>query len=119
MVKFCKYCGSVMSKATPSSGGNIHFQCRCQYTEEGGPDDTLMQEEYLETEAFSSSLKHAIFIENSPFDPAGNVVMKDCFNCGLNFLTMIRIGAAETSMLVCSCGYKSLNDEYMDQLNKK
>ncbi len=118
-MKICKFCESVMAKSTPSAGGNIVFKCRCQYMEDGAPDDSLMQEEYLETETMSSSLKHDVFIENSPYDAAGNIVLKDCLQCGLNFLTMIRIGTAETCMLVCSCGYKSSQDEYMRSVGTK
>lgn len=109
-MKFCPQCDSVMSKST-SVTGQIVFLCRCQLSVDGGPNDTLMAEEYLETA--ESNLKHDVFIENSPFDPAGNVVLKDCPKCNLNFMTMIRIGVNETTMYACSCGYRATHDEYM------
>jgi predicted RNA-binding Zn-ribbon protein involved in translation (DUF1610 family) len=85
-------------------------------TEDGEPDDTLMMEEYLETA--ESNQKHDVFIENSPFDPAGKIVLKDCPSCGLNFMTMSRIGVNETTMYACSCGYIATHEEYMKTLEK-
>lgn len=102
-MKFCPQCSSVMTKNTAAIG-TIFYQCRCQYTVEGHPDDTLMAEGYLETT--TDNLKHVVFIDNSPYDPAGNIVMKDCPQCKLNFLTMIRVGINETTMYTCSCGYR-------------
>lgn len=113
-LKFCQQCESVMTKST-SATGIIVFQCRCQLTEEGQPDDTLMAEEFLETA--ESNQKHEVFIENSPYDPAGNIVMKDCPQCGLNFLTMIRIGSAEVTIYTCSCGYRATHSEYMKAIS--
>jgi predicted RNA-binding Zn-ribbon protein involved in translation (DUF1610 family) len=99
-----------MTKNTTTSGV-ILFSCRCLLTEEGSPDDTLMAEEYLETA--DSDQKHDVFIENSPYDPAANVVMKDCPQCGLNYLVMVRIGVTETTIYTCSCGFRAPHDKYM------
>ena len=109
-LQFCRECESVMTKNT-TAVGVIVYQCRCLLTIEGRPDDTLMAEGYLETT--KSDLKHNVFIENSPFDAAGNIVLKDCPECGLNFLTMIRIGETLKTMYACSCGYRATHDEYM------
>lgn len=98
-----------MSKNT-SAAGNVVFLCRCQLIIEGDADDSLMAEEYLETT--ESDQKHEVFIENSPFDAAANVVLKDCPKCKLNFMVMIRIGVNETSMYTCSCGFIATHDEY-------
>ena len=115
IMKFCPVCEAVMSKSTTPQG-MIIFYCRCQLVIDGKPDDTLMAEEYLETA--ESNLKHEVFIENAPFDPAGNIVLKDCPKCNLNFLTMIRIGTNETTMYACSCGYSATHTEYMKDFNK-
>lgn len=113
-MRICEQCESVMTKST-SATGFIIFHCRCQLTTEGRPDDTLMAEEYLETA--ESNLKHDVFIENSSFDPAGNIVMKDCPKCGLNFMTMIRVGTSETAMFTCSCGFSATHTEYTKMIN--
>lgn len=115
-MKFCPVCESLMTKST-SATGLIVFQCRCQLVIEGQPDDTLMAEEYLETA--ESNLKHEVFIENSPFDPAGNKVLRNCLRCGLDFLTMIRIGTNETTMYTCSCGFQATHEEYMQKFNSE
>jgi DNA-directed RNA polymerase subunit M/transcription elongation factor TFIIS len=115
-MKFCPLCSSVMTKtATPT--GTIIFHCRCQNTIDGGPDDTLMAEGFLETA--ESNLKHEVFREQSPFDPAANIILKDCPQCGLNFLAVIRIGNRETSEYSCSCGFSATHDDYMKVINAK
>lgn len=115
-MKFCTECESVMTKNTTAIG-QIVYTCRCQLVEEGKPDDTLMAEGYLESARNDS--KHMVFIENAPFDNAGHIVLKDCPQCGLNFLTMIRVGLTETTIFTCSCGYRATNDEYMRAFEKR
>lgn len=105
-----------MNKAT-TSDGKIIFVCRCLNQEDGNQDDTLMASEYYELT--DSNLKHEIFIENSPFDPAANIVFKDCLNCGLNFLTQIMLGSAMQVMYTCTCGYKVTHEEYMKAFEKQ
>jgi hypothetical protein len=78
----------------------------------GGPDDTLMAEGFVETS--EAAQKHMVFIENSSYDPAANVILRDCPSCGLNYLTLIRVGVNETTMYSCSCGYLATHSEYMD-----
>ncbi len=112
-MKFCRECNSVMSKTTTLHGAII-FQCPCQLQEPGQPDDSLMAEGLFENTG--SDHKHMIFIENSPFDPAANIVLKDCLNCGLNFLTLIRIGQNETTFYTCTCGFQMMSNEYKRQV---
>ncbi|QYB17512.1 hypothetical protein PV-S19_0148 [Pacmanvirus S19] len=109
-MRFCPQCSSVMTKST-SVTGSIVFQCVCRLIIEGQDDDSLMAQGFLETA--ESNLKHEVFIENSPYDPAANVVLKDCPQCGLNFMVMVRIGVTETTMFSCRCGFKATHDEYM------
>lgn len=101
-MKFCSACESIMSKETTLQGA-ILFVCRCQETKEGAPADTLMAEGMLESTA--SEERHQVFIEQSPYDPAGNRVMRNCPQCPLDFLTMIIVGANENTMYTCRCGY--------------
>lgn len=104
-----------MTKSTTTIG-TIVFQCRCQITVDGLPDDTLMAEEYMETS--QNNLKHDVFIENAPYDAAANVILKDCPQCGLNFMIMIRIGVNETTMYSCSCSYRATHEEYMRNISR-
>jgi DNA-directed RNA polymerase subunit M/transcription elongation factor TFIIS len=114
-MQFCRECESIMTKNT-TPVGSVLFTCKCQLVDEGGPDDTLIDSEYLETA--ESNIKHQIFIENSPYDAAANIVLKDCPICKLNFLVMLRIGSNETTMYTCSCGFVSTYDEYILLMDK-
>jgi hypothetical protein len=105
----------MMTKSTTATG-SIVFQCVCQLIELGQPEDTLMFEETFRTG--ESNLLHDVFIDNAPYDAAANVVMKDCPQCGVNFLIMIRIGAAETTMYSCSCSYRATHEEYVAATKK-
>lgn len=109
-MNFCPECESLMPKIVTAAGA-IVFQCRCQLTFEGGTDDTLMAEGG--DEAGSTNMMWNTFISNSPFDPAANVVLKDCPQCRLNFLVMTRVGTAETTIYTCSCGYVATHEQYM------
>jgi predicted RNA-binding Zn-ribbon protein involved in translation (DUF1610 family) len=88
----------------------IVFECRCKNVIAGTPSDTLMFEMYMNTGM--SNLKHEIFISNAAFDPARNLVNKDCPDCGINFLTMIMPGEEMITIYTCTCGYKSTYAEY-------
>ncbi len=115
-MSFCIQCGSVMSKII-SLSGEIQFQCRCLMIYPGTPDDSLLLEGYIETA--ESEGKHDVLIEQSPFDPAANIVRKDCPECGIDFMTMIRIGINETTMYTCSCGCNLTHNQYMKAINTK
>ena len=95
---------------TAAPDGQIVFRCHCQVTVAGGKDDTLMAEGSYDQQ--ENDLKHATFIERAPYDLAGNIVMKSCPQCALDFLTMIRVGANETTMYACGCGWRGTHDEY-------
>lgn len=112
---FCKQCGSRTTKEIVNN--KIIFQCNCQLIIDGGPNDSLMYEEFIETN--ESNLKHAVFLENAPFDPAANVIHMDCPKCSLNFMTMVRIGVNQITMYACSCGYSATHEEYSRSLSKK
>ncbi len=115
-MKFCQQCSSIMTKLTLATG-EITFQCQCHLSEKGLPDDTLMAEGRLEVHG--SNLKHDVFMENAPHDTAGNIVMKDCPQCNLNYLTLIRIGAQETVYYVCNCSYIASHIDYMKSIGEK
>lgn len=110
-MKFCNYCESAMTKQTALTG--IVFQCRCQNIIAGGPDDTLMDEEFFNIN--NSALKHEVFIENAPFDLAANIVLKDCPKCNINYMIMaVPDNTTMTSLYICGeCGYKATHEEYI------
>ena len=116
-MQFCAQCESIMTKNTPTIGGII-FQCRCGLSFPGNDNDTLMASGYFDDHA-NQQQKHDVFISQSAHDLAGNKVLKDCPNCGLNFLTMIRYGQRETVIYTCSCGYEASHSEYMQMIHSK
>ena len=112
---FCPQCDSVMLKNTTPTGGII-YNCRCQNSIDGTSEDTLMSEGYIESA--KSCQKHMVFIENSAHDTAGNVVNIDCGKCGLDFMTLIRVGENETTMYTCSCGNVITHAQHMSNMKK-
>lgn len=112
-MKFCPHCQSVMTKST-STGGEIIFLCRCQYSIVGDADDTLMEEAYLET---AESNKFDVAVENAALDPAAYRVLNDCPKCGLNFMSLSRVGLKETTIYSCDCKYRATYDEYIKEIS--
>lgn len=109
-MKFCKYCKSRMIKHADGQTGLIVYKCVCLYEEPGVPEDTLMDEEiFLES---GSLAIHQDLITNAPFDPAAFHVPKKCPSCGLDYLTLVRIGEQEVVMYTCDCGYRATHDGY-------
>jgi DNA-directed RNA polymerase subunit M/transcription elongation factor TFIIS len=104
-MNFCGDCSSILKKTTTPNG--IVFICRCGKITNGTPEDTLMFEEHLDSG--ENMWKHEVFIENSAFDLARNIVLRDCPKCGLNYTTMILIGESEHVMFTCTCGYREDN----------
>lgn len=100
-MEFCKICEKKMKKYV---GKQIEFVCECQNRKDGTPDDTLMYEEYFGV--VGSSFRHEVFVANSPFDAAGYKVNKDCPQCGLDFMTMIRVGETANTIYTCLCGHR-------------
>ena len=102
-MQFCPICEAILNK-NPMPDGTIMFVCSCTNKFAGGPEDTLMASGTIN--AINSEQKHTVFIENSPFDSARNLVTKECVKCKIPVMTMIRIGDAETTMYTCECGHR-------------
>lgn len=111
-MKYCPECDQLMDKFAIATG--IIFRCDCGMTTVGGEDDTLMEEEYFDG-TNNGNLIHEAFVENAPHDPAANIVTRDC-RCGLNFMTLIRVG--DETIYTCSCGYVIKHVDYMKQTKK-
>lgn len=100
-MKFCSLCGSLCSKTIQS--GELVFSCICTNKEEVTPKDTLMASGII---ASSQDLsKHQVLIENASLDFARKLVAMKC-KCGLDSMTMTRIGDENTIIYTCKCGEK-------------
>jgi len=101
MPKFCDECQSLLN--INILDGNLKFKCsKCNKIFQASADDTLIYEEYPETA--SSNDKYIDYIRNSSYDFAGKKIVKDCTNCGLDFMTQIYVGDSSTVMYTCTCG---------------
>ena len=99
MSMFCNACGSKMIKTFTST---VIYVCRCGEQKLGDNDSTLVASEEFNLPMVEST--HRIFIETSPFDRSGFKVMKTCNKCGLDYMTMIRLGANQIIRYTCTCG---------------
>ena len=102
-MNFCPDCENKLVKNT-TTAGTIVFQCRCGRVIGGTDEDTLMAEKYLISD--DSLIKHTILIANAPFDPACKRIKRECPQCKLNYMTILRIGANQTTIYSCTCGFK-------------
>ena len=91
--------------ARDTSSGAVVFRCFCGARVEGTPDDARIAGDILhagETEEMYRRL-----IRNAAFDRVNQVVLRDCPECGLDYMTQVRVGAREVVVWVCKCGYGS------------
>lgn len=98
-MRFCRQCESILTK-TPLADGSIVFICVCGESITGDAEDTLMFQNVIEND---SGLEHQDLIDNSPHDTAAYRVKRECA-CGLDFMTLIRVGKSEKTMYTCTCG---------------
>ena len=99
----CPECGRVMTRNT--SSGSVTFVCYCGIVSEGTPEDARIAGDVLhagETEEMYRRL-----IRNAPYDRVNQQVMKECPECGIDYMTQIRVGGREVVVWVCVCGYDS------------
>jgi DNA-directed RNA polymerase subunit M/transcription elongation factor TFIIS len=101
-MRFCKVCGRAMTR--DASSGSVVFQCYCGVREPGGPYDARLSGAVLgasETAAMYDSL-----IRAAPFDRTNQLVLRPCPDCGLDYMTQIRVGDAEVIVYKCKCGHE-------------
>lgn len=109
-MNFCKQCQSILEKEISHTGA-ISFLCiACNLRTDGSPADTLIHEEFLEMAEIIQ--KYDVFVSNSPYDHAGNIVKQDCPKCKLDFMTLVRIGVNESIIYTCVCGHRVSYNDY-------
>lgn len=107
-MRFCDDCGHHVNKNVNT--GEIIFRCICGKDYPAMPSDTLMAEGVVN--AVHTSLKYVDFISNAPYDKAGKRIAKDCPNCKLDYLTLIRLGESNSVIYTCDCGFRATYAEY-------
>jgi hypothetical protein len=102
-MRFCFVCDRAMVRGTHV--GRVMYRCSCGCSISGTPHESR-----LGGASFTSAETTEMYgrlISNAPFDRTGQLVQRDCPDCGLNYMTLLRIGAAETVIMACKCGYRS------------
>lgn len=102
-MKFCRKCDRLIKKKIIF--GKIEFKCICGNIEEVNDKDVLINSEsltYTENPEMYYDLIHF-----APFDRTNELVLKDCNQCGRNYLTQVRIGSTEAVIYRCKCGFTS------------
>lgn len=105
-MRTCPECGRAMTRDT--SAAAVKFACFCGLVVDGGPDDARIAGGILhagETEEMYRRL-----IRNAAHDRVNQQVRRDCPECGLDYMTQVRVGSREVVVWVCKCGYESTRE---------
>lgn len=100
-MRFCGTCGRVMKR--DASTGVVVFKCHCGYEEKGDPADARIKGEFFGTGEITEM--YTQLIRSAAFDRTNQLVKKDCPDCGLDYMTQVRVGEAEIIIYTCKCGY--------------
>lgn len=102
-MKICPQCERTMERVIAVD--KIIFRCFCGTEIAGGPEDARIASHVYH--AGETADKYQKLILNSPHDRTNQQVRKDCPQCGLDYLTQLRIGPEEVIIYTCKCGYVS------------
>jgi predicted RNA-binding Zn-ribbon protein involved in translation (DUF1610 family) len=101
-MKFCTLCKRSIRRKI--SGGNVIYKCYCGKVEPTLPEDVMIGNlTLLSTEKTTEMYDNLITL--APFDRTNQLDPKQCPNCGLDYMTRLRIGTSETTIYRCKCGY--------------
>jgi DNA-directed RNA polymerase subunit M/transcription elongation factor TFIIS len=102
-MQFCKRCQGVMSR--DPQGDDIIFKCRfCGEERKGDVWDTCVEGGVIGHEQTGEMYRN--LLKHSPFDPVNQRVARLCKapGCGLDYMTLVRVGLDETVVFRCECG---------------
>lgn len=93
-----------MRRVVSSTGeAKVFFVCEiCHFRKDGLAEDTL----WFEAANVREDERFQTVLERASHDPASKTIAIDCPSCGRKFMTMVRIGKAQTTLYVCVCGAK-------------
>ena len=106
-MRFCRACNRAMVRDT--SSGAVEFRCACGEVEKGGPEDARVGGGTLGS-GETTEMYHNL-IRTAPYDRTNQLVRRDCPDCGLDYLTQVRVGASEVIVLRCDCGFEEIGGE--------
>jgi DNA-directed RNA polymerase subunit M/transcription elongation factor TFIIS len=99
---FCDVCGRAMSRDT--SSGRVKFRCPCSNTVDGTAKDARISGAVLG--AGQTTEMYRLLIQTAPYDRTNQLVARTCPECGLDYMTQIRVGDAEIIIYKCKCGFE-------------
>lgn len=100
-MKFCPSCSRVLVRQVV--GDNITFQCpTCGETVKPSADDSLIFRPTGQKE--DASILYQGIIRSAARDRVNAQVAKECPECGLDYMTLIRVGQEESVIFKCKCG---------------
>lgn len=102
-MRFCEVCDRAMVRNI--STGKVVYRCVCGNSIPGAPHEARLGGASFTTAETTEMYER--LISNAPADRTGQLVLRDCTACGLNYMTLLRIGPAETIIYACKCGYRS------------
>ena len=101
-MEFCPNCKRYMPRATSTGDTGVVFTCEiCHFHKDGLPEDTL----WFEAANVREDERFQLVLERASHDLAGKNVPIEC-ECGRQYMTLVRVGKAATTLYVCECGAK-------------
>jgi hypothetical protein len=97
---FCSICSRAMKRVCAS--GTVVYRCACGQEEKGDPADARIGGGSVGSSNAEDTFR--LLIRNAPFDRTNKVVKRDCKDCGLDYMTQLRLGEAEMVIYRCKCG---------------
>lgn len=101
-MRFCGACGRVMRVETGT--GSVEYSCSCGRQEAGGPEAARVFGDVLTSTEVTEMYDR--LVRSAPFDRTCQLVAKTCPDCGLDYMSQIRVGAAEVIIYRCKCGWQ-------------
>nr|BBO54006.1 C122R homolog protein [Abalone asfa-like virus]BCY04554.1 hypothetical protein [Abalone asfa-like virus] len=100
-MKVCSSCQSSMERTIYND--TIYFKCHCGNEIQGTVDDLRIAGHSYN---YSTEIveKFANLVKFAMFDPINQKIKKDCNNCGLDYMTQLKLGHEEIILYVCKCG---------------
>jgi DNA-directed RNA polymerase subunit M/transcription elongation factor TFIIS len=109
-MQFCPKCERAMAEDT--SLGYVVFRCHCGEEVRGTPSDARVggatQEDRETVELY------ATLLANAAHDRVNQQVARECLECGLDYMTLVRLGENEVVLFVCKCGARVLGADAKD-----
>lgn len=105
-MKFCNCCDRAIKKKIVM--GSVIFKCVCGNVEETNPEDVLISNIALNSSETTEMYNN--LIDLAPFDRTTQLIKADCPNCGIDYMSQIRVGTSEIIVYRCRCGYKKIKN---------